>query len=364
MTPGSPSPPFDFQSQSPSFVEAVQNPTTDPLTQSISSGSQASPHVLDESTQKQTIIESEDAYWLNNDKNTSQPKETNRLSMKEEENTADLGSDEKDCGEMVYPLRTLHEVHETIAPTDDGDITDTVVDNAESQLDKKASFKRASHLNLKTLSHQPWDLVDPPDTDDSQGHPDYYTTLGSNKIKTLQVTAHSRPLIPKSSYYFGPPPAGSAFYSPPVGQIGLHHPREIIRIERDYTGGELIQFAPIFPVELEGRITPTHFLESINAINELLISAHSLRHSFLDNTLAVLTLQLSRLFITSHYHKASTGALVLPIKIPDMAVQEMQKLQQLVDTLNVELYNPAGLNILWPQNVAFLYLEIEYYGHQ
>ena len=41
-----------------------------------------------------------------------------------------------------------------------------------------------------------------------------------------------------------------------VGQIGVHHPREIIRIERDYTGGEVVQFAPIYPLELEGRVSP------------------------------------------------------------------------------------------------------------
>jgi hypothetical protein len=51
------------------------------------------------------------------------------------------------------------------------------------------------------------------------------------------------------------------------------------------------------------QVTPKQFFESINAINELLVSAHSLRHSFFDNLLAVLTLQLSLLFITSHYEK-------------------------------------------------------------
>ncbi|KAJ7674434.1 Golgin subfamily A member 7/ERF4 family-domain-containing protein [Mycena rosella] len=119
------------------------------------------------------------------------------------------------------------------------------------------------------------------------------------------VSRRARALIPKSSYYFGPPPSDSAYGTQPVGQIGLHHPREILRVERDYTGGELIQFAPIYPLELEGRITPTQFLESINDMNELLISAHSLRRSFLDNMLAVFTLQLSRLLLTPHYDKAS-----------------------------------------------------------
>ncbi|KAF8991961.1 hypothetical protein BDZ89DRAFT_973608 [Hymenopellis radicata] len=48
-----------------------------------------------------------------------------------------------------------------------------------------------------------------------------------------------------------------------VCHIGVHHPREIIRVERDYAGGELIQFALL---ELEGRVrviqssdSPVHF---------------------------------------------------------------------------------------------------------
>lgn len=53
------------------------------------------------------------------------------------------------------------------------------------------------------------------------------------------------------------------------------------------------------------QITPTQFLETVNAINECLISAHSLRGSFVDNALAFFTLQLSRLVLKSHYEKVS-----------------------------------------------------------
>jgi hypothetical protein len=28
-----------------------------------------------------------------------------------------------------------------------------------------------------------------------------------------------------------------------MGQIGVHYPREMIRVERDYSGGELVQSA-------------------------------------------------------------------------------------------------------------------------
>ncbi|KAI0077410.1 hypothetical protein K474DRAFT_1596103 [Panus rudis PR-1116 ss-1] len=157
------------------------------------------------------------------------------------------------------------------------------------------------------------------------------------------VFSTSRPLIPHSSYYFGPPPIDSAYGTNPIGHIGVHHPREIVRIERDYSGGEIVQFAAVYPLELEGRITPTQFLETVNAINEILISAHSLKHSFIENVLSFFTLQLSRVVMTSHYQK------------------EMRRLRQVIDEFNRRLYNPVGLNILWPQNVAFMFLEIEYY---
>jgi hypothetical protein len=209
--------------------------------------------------------------------------------------------------------------------------------------DEKSSSRRSRHLhlNIQPPSPQPWDLVDPPETNGLK--PEYFSTIGSQKFSTLQSKATSRPPIPQSSFYFGPPPADSAYGTNPVGQIGLHHPREILRVERDYTGGEVIQFAPIFPLELDGRISPTQFLESINSINEILISAHSLRRSFFDNVLTVFTLQLSRLFITTHYEK------------------EMQRLERLFELLNAEVYNPVGLNLVWPRKVAFLFLEIEYY---
>ncbi|KAG8762947.1 hypothetical protein FRC11_006894 [Ceratobasidium sp. 423] len=149
--------------------------------------------------------------------------------------------------------------------------------------------------------------------------------------------------IPHSSYYSGPPGLDSAYGSDPVGQIGVHYPREILRIERDYSGGELCQFHPTFPLELEGRVTPVQHQESMNSINEVLISAHKLFPSFVYNSVAILTLYISTLFVSSHYDK------------------EMRRLRLLIDQLNREIYNPQGLNVLWPQRTAFLFLEIEYY---
>lgn len=76
-----------------------------------------------------------------------------------------------------------------------------------------------------------------------------YYSLGSYK-KYRQVKRS----VPVSSYYFGPPPPNSAYFTPPVGQIGVHHPREIVRVERDYSGGEVVQFSSTYPLEFEGRV--------------------------------------------------------------------------------------------------------------
>jgi len=234
-----------------------------------------------------------------------------------------------------HPLHTMGGGGETQGMVDD-------IGESKGKLSYAQTDMKTSHLQLElkpASAEQPWDSIDPPLENNLKSMEGYYSP--QQRFPTMQNGA--RPLIPKSSYYFGPPAPDSAYGTAPTGHIGVHHPREILRVERDYTGGELIQFAPIYPLELEGRITPTQFLESINAINELLISAHTLRHSFLDNMVAIFSLQISKLFLSSHFER------------------EMIRLGHLIDDLNMRTFNPVGLNIIWPRNVGFLYLEIEYY---
>jgi hypothetical protein len=37
------------------------------------------------------------------------------------------------------------------------------------------------------------------------------------------------------------------------------------------------------------------------------------------------------------------------------------RLQHLIDDLNIGTFNPVGLNILWPRNVAFLYVKLPFF---
>ena len=46
------------------------------------------------------------------------------------------------------------------------------------------------------------------------------------------------------------------FGTPQVGVIGRHKPRDMIRLDRDYTAGEVCQFWSGYPFELEGRVRP------------------------------------------------------------------------------------------------------------
>jgi hypothetical protein len=50
------------------------------------------------------------------------------------------------------------------------------------------------------------------------------------------------------------------FGTPQIGIIGKHKPREIVRIDRDYSDGEICQFWSGYPMELEGRVS--YILES------------------------------------------------------------------------------------------------------
>ncbi|GAA5854072.1 hypothetical protein JCM9279_004372 [Rhodotorula babjevae] len=135
----------------------------------------------------------------------------------------------------------------------------------------------------------------------------------------------------------------SVFGTAPVGIVGKTRPREVIRVERDYSAGETCQMWSGWVYELEGRVSPTDYQNALNEINEVLASAHDSTRSLLDNCLAIVTLYLSPLVLSSHYQR------------------EMRRLRTVLERLNRDLFNPAGLNLLSPLSTAFLFLEIEYY---
>lgn len=165
------------------------------------------------------------------------------------------------------------EVQEEVDVTDIRQSQDSHVDDPNPSLDPEegeivGSSRRTAHplkLDIPPNSQSPplWEVIRPPEDDDVP-HRSTNETFAArqyvpclprrNHLSSVHVSRSSKGPIPKSSYYFGPPPSDTAFGTDPIGQIGIHHPREIVRIERDYSGGEIIQFSAVYPLEFEGRV--------------------------------------------------------------------------------------------------------------
>ncbi|KAH9441905.1 hypothetical protein Pst134EA_032102 [Puccinia striiformis f. sp. tritici] len=173
----------------------------------------------------------------------------------------------------------------------------------------------------------------------------------------------------------------SIFGTSPAGQVGQSKPRAVVRIERDYsargaTSGR-VQFWDGWVNELEGRVgvflshsfifypffsffLKTHTNSSfyyiyifrsvlstskntLNDFNLIFASAYDPYSSILDNTLAVLSFYISPWLLGTHHKR------------------QMNLFKDTLEQYNKSVYNPVGLNIVHPQKVAFLFLEIEYY---
>ncbi|KAJ1929938.1 hypothetical protein IWQ60_000742 [Tieghemiomyces parasiticus] len=113
-----------------------------------------------------------------------------------------------------------------------------------------------------------------------------------------------------------------------------------IRIPRDYSEGEIRQFALEFPTQFEGRIEVQDFRQFIRRLNSLLAEAEAplVRHA-VDHILAFFTLNLSSLVIPSYYDRA------------------MKRVNEFIADENERLFIPHGFRVTDPHETAFLYLE-------
>lgn len=92
----------------------------------------------------------------------------------------------------------------------------------------------------------------------------------------------------------------------------------------------------------------------------MLASAHDPTKSFIDNCLAVLTLYLSSLLVSSHYERVRASRRLLTAWRLTLRwwVQEMRRLHSVLARANSDLYNPVGLNLLSPCENAFLFVRL------
>ncbi|ORY35010.1 Golgin subfamily A member 7/ERF4 family-domain-containing protein [Naematelia encephala] len=138
-------------------------------------------------------------------------------------------------------------------------------------------------------------------------------------------------------------PDTTYFGQPVTGTIGLHLPKEVVRIERDWSGGEVCQFDTTFPIELEDRITPDQWRTFIDQLNIHLAEAYSVKGAVMDNLLAIFTWWTSLLWSTSHFERG------------------LKEAEKTIQQANTEVFESKGLRVLSPRSVALQFLEIEYY---
>ena len=158
----------------------------------------------------------------------------------------------------------------------------------------------------------------------------------------------------------------------PLEVLALNKPTDVVRLERDYASGEgVCQFWSGYPSELEDRVcpynkrravlsrrqvNPTQWSSFMNDLNAILASAYNPRLSIVDNTLAVLTLYLSKFIKTSHYDKVGSGSFcTLDVLKRSCRIQEMKRFDERVFEAN-RIFNLKGLNILDPRKNAFLFV--------
>ncbi|KLT44281.1 hypothetical protein CC85DRAFT_283795 [Cutaneotrichosporon oleaginosum] len=148
---------------------------------------------------------------------------------------------------------------------------------------------------------------------------------------------------PRSSVPQPGQPNSTYYGQPPTGIIGRDLPKEIVRVDREWSLGDICQFSTAFPLELETRLDAATYTKLIESINAPLREAYSVSGAVVDNLIGVLTWWTSLLWRTSHFEK------------------ELRRAEDIIEEANTTTFNRVGLNILSPRSVALQYLEIEYY---
>jgi len=114
-----------------------------------------------------------------------------------------------------------------------------------------------------------------------------------------------------------------------------------VRIERDYSHGEICQFNVEFPPMLAGRIEKTIFLDTLNLINQQLYDAERISFmNFFDVLISCLSIYTIDFCYKTTYEK------------------KLRKLSNMIAEQNRIIYEPKGLHINDPRENAFLFLEI------
>ena len=121
-------------------------------------------------------------------------------------------------------------------------------------------------------------------------------------------------------------------------RVCIDRPKEVIKIERDFSKGEHWQYSTKFPLEFQNKLNYDQFHLSITEINKILNSAFDPYKNLFDSFLQILTLFTIEFIKTSYFES------------------QVNLLQSTLNTLNYNIFNPVGLNILNPIDIGFLYV--------
>jgi hypothetical protein len=130
-------------------------------------------------------------------------------------------------------------------------------------------------------------------------------------------------------------------------------------------------------MELDSRISAADFTSFINTLNAHLVAAYSVRGAVVDNLIAVATWWTSLWWRTSTFetvrpHSSSRDFVESGLLRPRNRVeggwqnkgrgadsqQELRNVEDEIQRANERLFNPAGLNVLTPRDVALQFVRV------
>ncbi|KAJ2852581.1 Golgin sub A member 7 [Coemansia brasiliensis] len=143
----------------------------------------------------------------------------------------------------------------------------------------------------------------------------------------------------------GQDPLASKSYGLPATSDAIPQPANEawrrVRVERDYSQGDIRRFVVAMPEQLDGRVDELKFKRFVRRLNKMLADAEGATlRNVLEGCLAYATLYISTLVIKPHFKKT------------------IERISAFVARENKELFGPAGLLVIDPLQTAFMFIEI------
>ncbi|KAJ1837215.1 Golgin sub A member 7 [Coemansia sp. RSA 2611] len=138
-------------------------------------------------------------------------------------------------------------------------------------------------------------------------------------------------------------PAAKSYALPAADAVArpAGDPWRRVRVERDYSQGEVRRFSVAMPEQLAGRLDEQQFKRFVRRLNRMLADAEGATlRSVLEGCLAYATLYVSTLLVKPHFKRA------------------VEHISAFVARENRDVFAPAGLLVIDPLQTAYMFIEI------